>query len=570
MMKIIYARLLMLILLTAFVLCACGNKQDTLYTDGERYDGTEVPTEQESIDLEEIGVTLILPDSWKGKYEVIEGVFEPYNSTMWEFCVKSIYDAQTPTDESGQVLYRGTLFVIFQYTNYFMSEEEFEQSGIARIGRYLFATENATYALVYTTDLQYDWNNAEQKEEWNAMEQSIQDIQFVVETEETEIKETGDKQLLSGFNNRIIETVLRNGETGGAIAASDVTVDQTIYGSFSKPETKEVLVICKILNMPHAGGLDRRAIIILEMDSMDVVAYAEIPADEVWVDTLPMSNGQDRIIFSGKTTYQGISVQTIMYFGIQDGRWAELPAEELESLGENCFYYLLGDKMIVTSGRELADSSDITAILTWNQDEGKFTLESIFLNPTMGNNEKSNNDELFDNNTQVNDWFTIQLPEGYTISEYKENVGNEGGVLIEPQAYEVLGEDSYGYGMDWTMSGSIGIISNVEDIFIFEDDKLTDVMRLWNHSSYEKIEILDDLVMPAILYHVNHDLYTAADMGKLEEQGIDLSPEDTTSDYWYIFFAKEDGAVGYYLALDQRQFNREDALNVAKTVKFVS
>lgn len=374
-MRITYTRLFVVIFLTVSILCACGNKQDTLYPDGEEHNEAEVPTEQESVVLEEIGVTLILPDSWKGKYEVIEGIFEPYNSTMWEFCAKSIYDAQTPTDESGRVLYRGTLFTIFQYTDYFMSEKEFEQSGIAGIGRYLFSTESATYAVMYTTDLQYDWNNAEQKEEWNAMEQSIKDIQFVVEAKEAEIKGTDDTQLLSGLNNRVIETVLKNSETGGGVTASDVVIDQMIYGFFSEPEAKEVLVICKILNMPHVGGLDRRAIIILETDSMNVVAYAEIPADEVWVDTLLMSNGQDRIIFSGKTTYQGISAQEIMYFCIQDGQWTQIPAKELEALGEDCFYYLAGDKMIVTSGKELADSSDIIAILTWNLDAGEFISE---------------------------------------------------------------------------------------------------------------------------------------------------------------------------------------------------
>lgn len=140
----------------------------------------EVPVEQEKVVLEEIGLTLILPDSWKGKYEVIEDVFVPYNSAMWEFCVKSVYDAQTPTDESGQVLYRGTLFYIFQYTNYSMSAEEFEQSDIAGIGRYLFATENATYVILYTTDLQFDPENSVQLDEWNAMEQSEKEIQFVV------------------------------------------------------------------------------------------------------------------------------------------------------------------------------------------------------------------------------------------------------------------------------------------------------------------------------------------------------------------------------------------------------
>ena len=141
----------------------------------------EVPVEQENVVLEEIGLTLILPDSWKGKYEVIEDVFVPYNSTMWEFCVKSVYDAQTPTDESGQVFYRGTLFYIFQYTNNSMSAEEFEQSDIAGIGRYLFATENATYVILYTTDLQFDPENSVQMDEFNAMEQSEKDIRFVVD-----------------------------------------------------------------------------------------------------------------------------------------------------------------------------------------------------------------------------------------------------------------------------------------------------------------------------------------------------------------------------------------------------
>lgn len=140
----------------------------------------EIPVEQEKVVLEEIGLTLILPDSWKGKYEVIEDVFVPNNSTMWEFCVKSVYDAKTPTDESGEVFYRGTLFYIFQYSDDCMSAEEFEQSGIAGIGRYLFATENATYAIMYAADVQFDPENSVQMDEWNSMEQSEEEIQFVV------------------------------------------------------------------------------------------------------------------------------------------------------------------------------------------------------------------------------------------------------------------------------------------------------------------------------------------------------------------------------------------------------
>ena len=62
-----------------------------------------------------------------------------------------------------------------------MSAEEFEQSGIAGIGRYLFATENATYVILYTTDLQFDPENSVQLDEWNAMEQTEKEIRFVVD-----------------------------------------------------------------------------------------------------------------------------------------------------------------------------------------------------------------------------------------------------------------------------------------------------------------------------------------------------------------------------------------------------
>lgn len=141
----------------------------------------EVPVEPEKVKLEEIGITLILPDSWKDKYEVIEDIFTPNNSTMWEFCVKSIYDSWTSEDKPADELYRGTLFSVFQYADYSMSASEFAYDGeIAGKANYLFATENATYVILYASDLQYDPENSVQMEEYNSMKQSIQELQFVM------------------------------------------------------------------------------------------------------------------------------------------------------------------------------------------------------------------------------------------------------------------------------------------------------------------------------------------------------------------------------------------------------
>lgn len=140
----------------------------------------EVPAEQEVVELADIGVTMILPESWEGKYEVVEDIFVPYQSAMWEFCVKSVYDAKTPVNGADDLFYRGTLFTVFQCADSSMSTEEFEETGLAGIGRYLFATNDATYAVMYTSDVQVDPENAELTEEWNFMEQTTGEIQFVI------------------------------------------------------------------------------------------------------------------------------------------------------------------------------------------------------------------------------------------------------------------------------------------------------------------------------------------------------------------------------------------------------
>lgn len=140
----------------------------------------EVPEKQETVELADIGLTMLLPDSWEGKYEVVEDIFVPYQSAMWEFCVKSVYDAKTPVDGADDLFYRGTLFTVFQCADESLSAEEFEQTGLAGIGRYLFATRDATYAVLYAGDVQVDPSSAAQTEEWNSMAQTAREIRFVL------------------------------------------------------------------------------------------------------------------------------------------------------------------------------------------------------------------------------------------------------------------------------------------------------------------------------------------------------------------------------------------------------
>lgn len=186
-------------------------------------------------------------------------------------------------------------------------------------------------------------------------------------------KKTDPANLLSGLNEWILKTVLENNEMGDGIGAADIVIDQICYGSFSQPDAKEALVTCKFLNTSHVGGLDRTACIILSVDSMEMVAYQELGADEVRVYSLPMSNGQDRIFFSGTTAYQGISTQEILLFSLQAGQWVEIPIDALETLGDECFYFPADDVMLAASGPELTDPSEVKAILTWDPDTGQFS-----------------------------------------------------------------------------------------------------------------------------------------------------------------------------------------------------
>ena len=62
------------------------------------------------------------------------------------------------------------------------SPAEFEESGIAGIGRYLFSTETATYACMYASDVQFDLEKGDlYGEEYADMASEMKDIRISVQ-----------------------------------------------------------------------------------------------------------------------------------------------------------------------------------------------------------------------------------------------------------------------------------------------------------------------------------------------------------------------------------------------------
>ena len=131
----------------------------------------EIPVEQETIELEGVDLTLILPDSWAGQYSV-----EKYGPNY------VVYNSQIreSVSEGIDMFDGGVLFYIVCYEES-MTEAQFVENGLDFTAyRYILATSDKTYILHYASDVQYDPADEEQVNIYSKMESEIKDIQFVV------------------------------------------------------------------------------------------------------------------------------------------------------------------------------------------------------------------------------------------------------------------------------------------------------------------------------------------------------------------------------------------------------
>lgn len=131
----------------------------------------EVPVEQETLELEGVDLTLILPDSWEGQYSVDKNGanFVVYNPQIKE-----------AISDGTNLLDGGVLFTIVCYEES-MTEEQFIENGLDFTAyRYILATSDKTYILHYASDVQYDPTDKEQESTYQKMMSEIKDIQFVV------------------------------------------------------------------------------------------------------------------------------------------------------------------------------------------------------------------------------------------------------------------------------------------------------------------------------------------------------------------------------------------------------
>lgn len=128
--------------------------------------------EQETVTLEEIGLTMILPDSWSGIYSVEK---DGQNYKIYNKEIRKKMSNWSGTFEGG------VLFNIVCYEEA-MTPEQFVENGYDFTDyRYLFSTKDSTYILYYASDVQWDPNDSEQETIYQQMASEIEDIRFVVD-----------------------------------------------------------------------------------------------------------------------------------------------------------------------------------------------------------------------------------------------------------------------------------------------------------------------------------------------------------------------------------------------------
>lgn len=214
--------------------------------------------------------------------------------------------------------------------------------------------------------------------------------------EEEPEEETG---WFSRLNELVIETVTEKSYVAIMIEEGYIepVIDKIHYGSFSQESANEIFVDCRLEGMPHAGGLDTRAGILLDADNLKLIAYKEFDGDGVMLHCLQTASGQSRILSLRTSAGTGNRGQFFELWSVSDGEWEELPTgiEEFipeEKKGdiavgmdgterriEDSFCYLSGEnRLVVTYEQDFIEDavpSELIAILEWSPFQEQFVFD---------------------------------------------------------------------------------------------------------------------------------------------------------------------------------------------------
>ena len=152
-----------------------------------------------------------------------------------------------------------------------------------------------------------------------------------------------------------------------------------------------------------------------------------------------------------------------------------------------------------------------------------------------------------------------QLPDGLEAESADDLT------IFTPNAYKVGSEASC--ADDRISAGYIQKFNMTDDWGTMKDGKIEQVYSD-NHSTVEDYGSIDGLCAPGYLVKVDYDLYSAAALEKEKNKGTDMSEIDTTGQYWLLYLVRENEETGYILALNTKNYTKEDMLAWAQSFQF--
>src|SRR5690554_3560537 len=84
-----------------------------------------------------------------------------------------------------------------------------------------------------------------------------------------------------------------------------LTFHSITYGSFTESDSSEMLVLFKVKDVPHVGGLDRTIAAIYDANTYLLKSQKTFVADYVSLQLLTDKNQRKNILYIGSVTYQG-------------------------------------------------------------------------------------------------------------------------------------------------------------------------------------------------------------------------------------------------------------------------
>ena len=155
--------------------------------------------------------------------------------------------------------------------------------------------------------------------------------------------------------------------------------------------------------------------------------------------------------------------------------------------------------------------------------------------------------------------FEYKLPDNL-VEEKTEDM-----IVFTPNVYQV-GEASMCANY-MISAGYIQKFYTADDWGIIKEGKIEQVYSD-NHNHVEDYGQVDGLCAPGYLVKVDFDLYSPASLEMEKNNGTDISQIDQTGQYWLLYLARENEETGYIMALNTRNYTREDMLAWAKSFQY--